>query len=489
MPSFAQERELVIAQGVDVPGFDPHTHSNSAVEAVHVNLFDYLVYSDETGAFTPGLATDWERVTDTATRLRLREGVTFHDGSPFTAADVKFSLERPALDKSLRENPNFRSITSVEIVNDHEVLIHTAAADPILLNRLSKTGAGIVPKAYIDSVGWEAFSTRPIGTGPFKFVEWRRDDRLIMDAFAGHWRGAPVWDRLVHRTIPEASTRVAELISGGVDIAANIPSQDIQRVNGSGVAETAPWPQYRVMHMVVNMKEGSPLADPRVREAIDLAIDNQMLIDTVFDGLGVPLYGPGMPGISGTSLDQYRHFNFDPARAASLLKDAGYAPGELKIELLGSSGRYPLGVETLEIISVMLAEVGITAEIKILEWGVFSEQVFGRNEFKDIVFYGTGNSMKDMVLPLGRWTCGALLSVGSGWCDPEYDALMAKSAVELDPAKRIEYLSEASRRLSESHANLYLYQSENTIGLSKEIDWTPTPDELLWAYGVKPAAQ
>src|SRR5690606_32622796 len=234
----AQDRELVIAQGIDVPGVAVHSPGSSvtAIESVLVNIFDYLVWRDANGDFEPGLATAWEPVADDAWRFTLREGVLWHDGEAFTAEDVKFTLERIATDENLAEHGNYNQIREVEIVNDHEVIIHTNGPDPILINRLSRLNSGIAPKHYVDAVGWEQFALEPIGTGPFKFVEWRRDDRIVLEAFDDHWRGRPAYDRLVHRTIPEDSTRVGELITGGVQVAANVPVQDQDRVNSSGVA-------------------------------------------------------------------------------------------------------------------------------------------------------------------------------------------------------------------------------------------------------------
>ena len=274
----------------------------------------------------------------------------------------------------------YDTIAKVEVVNDLELIIHTTEPDPILLNRISRNGAGIVSKDYVDRVGWKEFSLKPIGSGPFKMVEWRRDDRVIMEAFDKYWRGRPAFDRLIHRTIPEDSTRVGELISGGVDIATNIPSQDVKRIEASGMATTKPWPSFRVMELFVNTKKGSPLADPKVREAVDLAIDERALIDTVMSGRGVPVRGGSMPGISAVPMDLYNTYLYDPERAKKLLAEAGYKPGQLKIKLQGPSGRYPLDVETMEVVAVMLGAVGIEVEIEALEWSAFQSRVWLRQQ-------------------------------------------------------------------------------------------------------------
>ncbi|WP_102958158.1 ABC transporter substrate-binding protein [Mangrovicella endophytica] len=485
-PAYAQERELVIAQGIDTSGFDPHAHTTAAIEAIHVNIFDYLLMRDGKGELQPALATEWEQVSDTAMRFRLREGVLFHDGTPLTAADVKFSLERPALDESVIQHSFYDTIREVEVVNDHEVIIHTDGPDPILLNRVSRIGSGIVPKAYVDKVGWDGFAQKPIGTGPFRMVEWRRDDRIIMEAFKEHWRGAPAWDRLIHRTIPEDSTRVGELVSGGVDIATNIPSQDIERVKASGIATTAPWPSFRVMTLFVNTKEGSPLADPKVREAVDLAIDNKALIDTVFNGLGTPVRAAVTPGLSAVPMEYHNTFLYDPERAVALLKEAGYGPNELTLKLQGPSGRYPLDVEMLEIISVMLNAVGINTEIEALEWSSYNSRIWEPNKIEHLALIGHANSLQDGYHAVQRARCGLEFSNKTGWCDKRFDEVVGQSAVTVDPEKRSALLAEAFKLLTDSRSIIFLMQLENTIGIGKDVDWRPSPDEQLWMYAAKP---
>jgi peptide/nickel transport system substrate-binding protein len=484
----AQGRDLIIAQGIDVPGFDIHNHSTTAVEAVFVNLFDYLVMRDGSGELKPSLATSWEQVSETAMRFKLRKGVLFHNGKDLKAEDVKFSIERPALDKGVMQNSFYNTIKGVEVVNDYEVIVHTKEPDPILLNRLSRIGSGIVPKHYVDEVGWSGFSTRPIGTGPFQFVEWKRDDRLIMQAFDKHWRGRPAWDKLIHRTIPEDSTRVGELLSGGVDIATNIPSQDVERVKNSGVADTKPWPSFRVMTLFANMKEGSPLADPRVREAVDLAIDEKALIDTAMSGLGVPVRGSVAPGLSSVPMDLHNTYLYDPEKAVKLLKDAGYGPGKLSIKLQGPSGRYALDVEMLEVISVMLEAVGIKTEIEALEWSAYQSRVWEPNKIEGLALIGHSNSLQDGFHAVQRARCGYEFSKKTSWCDKRFDELVNLSAVTVDPEKRNAYLSEAFHRLTDSRSILFLFQVQNIVGINKAVSWNPSPDEQLWMFDAKPAA-
>ncbi len=481
----AQEvRELVIAQGIDIPGFDIHDHNTTAVEAIHVNLFDYLVWPDADGTFQPGLATSWEAISDTATRFTLREGVLWHDGETFTAEDVKFTLERVANDSSLQDHAQYRQIREVEIVGPYEVIIHTHDPEPVLLSRLSRIGSSILPKHHIEAIGWEAWNDDPIGTGPFKFVEWRRDDRLVLEAFDDHWRGRPVWDRLVHRTISEDSTRVAELLTGGVHIATNIPPQDAARVEAAGV-RLEPWPTPRVMLYVINT-EGEGTSDKRVRMAIEYAIDNQMMIDGLMDGLGTPTRGRASPGITAAPLEFWDTYLYDPEYAAELLAEAGYGPGELTIHIQGPAGRYPMDTEIVELTAVMLEAVGFDTNITVLEWSAYLDRIWQTDNVDHMALIGLGNSLGDAALTYNSAMCEGAYAIMHNWCDDHFDALYNEALTEMDADRRAELFREIFEIIAEERVYISLYQLENLAGVAADIDWTPRADEYLWMFDAMP---
>lgn len=486
----AQDRELIIAQGIDVPGFDVHTPGSSvtSIESVLVNIFDYLVWRDADGNFIPGLATSWEPAGDDAWRFELREGVLFHDGAEFTAEDVKFTLERISRDESLPEFENYRQIREVEIVNDHEVIIHTHGPDPILISRVSRLNSGIAPKHYVDEVGWEQFALSPIGTGPYRLVEWRRDDRIVMEAFDDHWRGQPAYDRLVHRTIPEDSTRVGELITGGVHVAANVPVQDRERIEGSNRAAVALQPSTFVNMIVFNVNEGTETADPLVREAIDRAIDRELLVTGVMGGLGEVTAARLNPGVNAAPVDEYFGVNnYDPEAAVALLEQAGYGPGELTIKLYGSSGRHPLLPEQTEIIAAMLEMVGINTEIEVLEFSAYTSRVWNAAAFEHLVVTGLGNSMRDNIFAMRALLCDGTYAERVGWCNERFDELMYAAEVEVDPEARAALLHEATHIVAEERPWITLFQQQNLVGVSNDVDWSPRQDEYLWMFEAQPA--
>ncbi len=480
------QREIVIAQGVDVTGFDPHGHHTTAVEAVHVNLFDYLIWRDADGVQQPGLAVSWEPVADDAWRFMLREGVTWHDGEPFTAEDVKFTLERVAFDSSLQPYDSYRIIREVEVVGPHEIIIHTHGPDPLLLNRVGRLSSGIVPKHVVEAIGWDGFNEAPIGTGPYRFVEWRRDDRIVLEAFDDHWRGRPAFDRVVHRTIPESSTRVAELIAGGVHIATNVPPQDADRVVASGAATVGLQPTTRVMMLIMNTHEDALTGDPRIREAIELAIDNQLLVDAVMDGLGMPTLARVSPGIGGAPLELWNTYTYDPERAVELIREAGYEPGDITIKVESPAGRYPLDTELAEVIAVMLNEIGVNTEIEVLEWSAFQSRIWNADNITHFALMGLANSMFDNWFSMRAIQCGGAYRNRVHWCNERFDELMALAQNEVDLQRRTEYLTEATYIVLEERPWITLFQSQVLVGTSVNVAWQPRQDELLWMFAAQP---
>lgn len=477
---------LTVAQTVDIPGFDPHDHGSTAVEAVLTNVFDYLLFRDANGDIQPALATGYEQVDDLTWRFTLREGVTWHDGAPFTAADVEFSLERVAKDDTLFEHDSFRQIVDVEVVNDHEVLLHTEGPDPVLLSRISRKGAAIVPKHVIETIGWDGFSVAPVGTGPYRFVEWLRDDRVVFEAFSDHWRGAPTFDRLVFRAVPEDATRVGELVTGNVDIAVNIPSQDVDRIQASAEAGVVSQPTTRIMMLLLNTADGKATADPRVREAIELAIDKELLIDVVAGGFGVPVGARVSPGVAAAPMKYYRQNAYDPERARELLAEAGYGPGELTVALQGPDGRYPGDADTLAVVQTMLQDIGVNATLETLEWSAYNGRIWGADNVENVALIGLANSLFDGWFALRTLPCDGSYAKRTNWCNPTFDQLLADAEFNLDLEERAAQIEQAFDIVVNERPMIALFQIDALVGVANDITWQPRPDEMIWAFDIQP---
>ncbi|WP_279041853.1 ABC transporter substrate-binding protein [Brevibacillus borstelensis] len=471
------EKVLTIASGSDIVTFDIHDHNNTSTEAVHVNMFDYLVRKDAQQKVQPDLATEWETVNDTTWRFKLRQGVKFHNGDEFTAEDVKFTLERVATDNKLLEYGNYKQIKEVKVIDPHTVEIITHAPEPVLLNRLSRLGSGLLPSKYIKEKGWDEFLKNPVGTGPYKLGKWVRDDRLTLVKNDEYFGEKPKWDKVVFRSIPEDATRVAELLTGGVDIAVNIPPSDLQRIKDNDGTDTKQGPTQRVMQLTLRLTPGTVTENPKVREAIDLAIDKQAIVDNILAGGGVPTRTRVTPGNFGTNLDLYNKTLYDPEKAKQLLAEAGY-PNGLELTLNATSGRYLKDKETAELIQAMLAEVGINAKLELLEWSKFNEK-YKAKKFDEVFMIAYGNSMFDASLAFDRLTTER--SKGeSDYSNPELDKLLADAEKNMNMEEREKQYKQAQEIIAEERPHIYLYQMNANYGVSDRINFEPRLDEMLF---------
>lgn len=474
--SDSDDKTLTIAMGTDMLTWDVHDHRNTSTEAIHINVYDYLV-NNEDGEFKPNLATEWELIEDDVWEFKLREGVKFHNGDDFTAEDVKFTLERVANDETLRDYQNYRQIDEVEIIDDYTVRIHTDGPEPVLLNRISRLGSGMLPSEYIEEHGWEHFLENPVGSGPYKYVEWIRDDRVVLEINEDHYDGRySEWDKLVFRAIPENSTRVSEALTGGVDIAANIPPSDWDRIEENDGTSLITGPSNRTMIFFVRHQEGYPTADLRVRQAIDLAIDNQAVIDHVLGGKGTPTITRVNPGNVGVNEDLHNTYNYDVEKAKELMAEAGYEDG-FEMTIQSPNGRYPQDRETVEVVAGMLSEIGIEAKLEFMEWGAFVE-MRDANENEDMYLLGLSSSLYDSAQSLdyyGSW----LAEEHIGYKNEEIDELLQEAEIGMDQDQRIEQYQRVQEIAAEELPHINLHQLEQAFAVSDRINFTPSLDELI----------
>ncbi|MCG5102197.1 ABC transporter substrate-binding protein [Oceanobacillus alkalisoli] len=472
-------RTLTIALGSDMVTFDVHDHINTSTEAIHVNMFNYLVKRDnETGEILPDLAESFENIDDLTWEFKLKEGVTFHNGDELTSADVKYSLERVATGEELKDYTNYNQIKEVEILDDYRFRIITHEPEPVLLNRISRIASGILPSKYIEENGFDHFLQNPIGTGPFQFVEWVRDDRIVFEVYDDFFEGKNEdWDQLVFRIIPENSTRVSELLTGGVDIAVNIPPADWDRVSDHEDTYLAQETSNRTLMIFLRSTEGYPTSDQRVREALDLAIDNQAIIDSLLGGAGVPTITRVAPGNFGFAEHLYDTYNYDFDRAKELLAEAGFPDG-FEMTFHSPRGRYLQDAEVAEMVAGMWAQIGVTANIEFMEWSNFVE-LRNAHENEDAYLLGLGNSMFDAANALD-WYNAERFEGETDYRNDEVEELLAAAMTNMDLEERNEQYIQAQELLAEDVAHIVLHMESINIGVSEGIDYTPTMDEMIY---------
>ncbi len=365
--------ELVVGvQGLPET-LDPYQHLSNVGTRVTYSLFDHLLERQFEDGDPPGtgsgigpmLAESWERIDDLTLEMQLREDVLFHDGTVLTAEDVKFTFERSLFDtpeEMLDAEGYVSTISEIEIIDDYTIRFHTHEPDPLLEIRLTSWATWILPKAYYESVGIEGFALDPIGTGPYRFVEIQPDNHLVLEAFDHYWGGLPPASRVTFRVIPEVSTRVAAIVSGEVDIVTNIPPDHVgQLEDADGVrVQTVPLANVHLLRYNVNHP---PLDDRALRQAMNLAIDRELLVETLWSGMADVPRGHQFPEYGDMYNPDRPIPEYDPDRARELVAESDY-DGE-PIVFRVSPFYYTNGIESAQAIIEMWNAIGLNAEVEV----------------------------------------------------------------------------------------------------------------------------
>jgi len=475
-PAAAQSR-IVLAQGVDATTMIPNMESVTSTNNVLEHVYDTLVWRDEDLVIEPALAVSWETIDDLTWEFQLRDDVYWHDGTPFTAADVKYTLDY-ILDEDIgsQYRPYHALIEEVEVIDDHNVRIITEAPHALMLARLSMTQ--IFAKHYMEEHDTSYLASNPMGTGPYRFVEWVRDERIVLERNEEHWRGPAEIEEIVFRPIPESSTRIAELSTGNVDVIVNVPPHQIPAVEDAAAARIATVPSVRVIFLGINTENEGPWQDKRVRQALNYALDREVLIEAILEGLGTPLAPGGLSTYHFGYDDSIEPFPFDPEKAQALLEEAGYPDG-FELDMMIPDGRYAMDREVGEAIVGMYRNLGLDVNYEVLEWGVYVGRINER-DMSDLYLLGWGGATVD-----AEGTFGPLLKSGnplSYFSHDEVDRLIEAGATTVDPDERLEIYSELHELLREEAPWVYLHQQEDIYGLSDRLDWEPRADERLWMY-------
>jgi peptide/nickel transport system substrate-binding protein len=478
---------LTVALPSHAPTLDPHMHFERVGILVNINMFDSLLHRTAKLEFEPSLALSWKALNDTTWEFKLRKGVKFQDGSTMTAEDVKYSFDRvlePGKEK--KKSPqygNIRAIKDVKIVNADTIHLITDKPFPLLLERV--VFFPIVPKKHIEKVGEEAFgSTAAVGTGPWKLVEWKRDQHIRLEAFDQHWRGKPAFKHLVFRAIPEVATAVAELKTGGVDIIRNVNADLIPDLKAHPLTRISTTPILRVHYIMLDMRS-APFDKKAARQAANYAIDRQAMIQKMMAGLGKQVATVVQPAAFGHD-PSVQPYPYDPKKAKELLAQAGYANG-VDITLHSAAVDWRPHFEAL---GQMLTEVGIRTTVKMWDPGPAWNKFFQTEGKATHGAYGSWGNYSvfdaDAVLhPLYHTEPG-------GWIGKHYarveglDKLIDEARSSVDQAKRKRIYAEIQRIIREEAPSVFLFTQNDTLGISKKVAYEARADEWLWLFAAKP---
>ena len=365
--AFAQER-LVIGLNSEPFSLDGQETLSAPNLVILPHIYDKLLEFDENMELTPQLATSWSVSEDGLTwTFHLREGVTFHDGTPLNAESVKFSFDR--LLAGSRFRTTFIKIAEVTAVDEHTVQFTTDGRFLFLPQLMTYPGAGIASPTAIQTMSQEEFYSNPVGSGPYRFVEWERGNRIVLERNPDHWLADQGnIDEIEFRFIPDEATRSIALETGEIDFATNMVPSTAHRLASDPNFVVYGVPQNRVEGLYVNTYR-PPFSDIRVRYAIAHAIDKELMVDVFGEGFATVADSPIAAGVWGYKPQEV--FEFNPDRARELLAEAGYPDGfESSLWLRGDNVQ---ANQKAQAVGAMLADVGITVDIQAIDAGRYFE--------------------------------------------------------------------------------------------------------------------
>jgi peptide/nickel transport system substrate-binding protein len=455
----APKAQWVVAIGEEGESLDPPTSMLFTSEIYQQHLFDCLLgIEGEEFKPVPLLAEKWETVNPTTWRFHLRKGVKFHDGKPLTAEDVKYSFEQYA-DPKNRRSVFARGISKIEIRNASTVDLITS--EPVSALLFNLTRLQILPKDTREKAGVPAFAAAPIGTGPYKFVEWKRDQQLVLEANPSYWRGQVNPKRLIFRAIRDASTRAAELRSGGVDIIATPPAPQLEMID-SGDTQVTPVKGGRIIIYPFNVS-APPFNDKRVREAANLAVNKDAIVKNVLGGRGLVMAGPFTPAWLGYD-PSVKPFAYDPAKAKALLAEAGFPQG-LDTTWSISSGVFLKDTEIAEAVAGQLRAVGIRAKIVPTERAKIQKDA-QENSFQGITSVAWGTQFEPDVML--NW-----VMMRDHMTVPRIKELVLAGRAEVDLEKRRKIYQELYRTAHDEAMWLFVHAQDELWAKRRDIPWTP----------------
>jgi peptide/nickel transport system substrate-binding protein len=470
-PTVTKKDTIKVAIGVDLDTVDPHAQTTTMVYNVLRHCYETLVWFDEKGNVIPWLAEKWEVSPDGKVyTFYIRKGVKFHDGSELDAYVVKANFDR-WLDPTVRvpQRGQLGPIEKVEVVDKYTVKVYLKTPYAVFLKALG-VYLLITSSEVITSFGNKTI-TEVVGTGPYKFVAWEKGKRIVIERFDDYWGEKPVLKRIEWLVIPEASTRLAALLAGDVDFAFNLPPTDLERVKGDARFTVLTPTSNRIMF--VAMIPRGPLADPKVRQALNYAVDVDSIIKNILYGLGIKTNAPLPPHFFGYA--DMPPYTYNPEKAKQLLAEAGYPQG-FKVVLMHPTGRYLMDKQVAEAIQAYLSKVGITVELKTMDWPSFVAELLKPLDQKtfDMVLLGWGPAVADAHFTLyGQFHSAQATPRGlaaAHYNNSEVDKLLEAALAELNESKRAEYYKKAIEIIWRDAPWIFLYTQKWFFASSASLE-------------------
>jgi peptide/nickel transport system substrate-binding protein len=462
----ALAQSITIAIGSEPSTLDPQLRDDGGERQVNDNIYEALMTREAAGKLVPGLAAaEPTQINDTTWQFKLREGVKFHNGAPFNADSVVATVTRiidPA--NNSEQMAYFNTIVGAEKVDELTVNILTSGTDPILPSRMY--WMRIIDPEYSRTGD---LASAPVGTGPYKFDSWNRGSDLKLVANSDYWGGAPKIKEATYRFVAEPGTRLSGLMAGEFDLITNLLPEFT-----TSVPKFAAVPGLETSVFALGT-DNEVVKDPKVREALNLAIDRQSMIDGLFMGYATIANGTSINHAAFGHNKELKSYPFDLARAQQLIKDAG-AVGK-PLHVIGESGRWLKDREQIEAVAAFWSQTGLTVTVEIQEFSQYLDSLMGDGPRPDAIFLHNSNELLDA----DRESSYLYHKDGqaSSNSDEEMATKIDAARVEPDQAKRKALYDEIQQRIHDRNYAIPLFNLQDIYGLSERMVWQPRVDAKL----------
>lgn len=496
--------EITIGLKLEPSSIDPHYHNLTPNNSMARHIFDRLIHTNEKQQLEPGLAVSWKPINETTWELKLRKGVKWHDGTPFTADDVLFTWERaPNVEKSPSSFNLYIKLKTLKKIDDHTIHLITPKPYPLVPNDISQIN--IISKKHGQGATTGDYNSgkAAIGTGPYKLVEWVPSDRLILVKNPDYWGKKAQFDKVTFKPIKSDPTRVAALLAGDVDMIDVVPTADIANLKKNPKVVLSQGVSNRVIYLhmdhdrdnspfITDAGGKNPLKDWKVRKAISKAINRPAIVERVMESIAIPA-GQLLPeGFFGVS-PNLKPEAYDLEGAKKLLAEAGY-PNGFGVTLHGPNDRYINDYKICQAIAQMLARIGIKTQVETMPKAVYFAKASrggpgGTPAFSFILVgwgAGTGEASSPLKSLLHTWdkARGFGASNRGRYSNPEVDKMVEDALATVDDAKREKLLQKATEIAIQDLGIIPLHYQVNTWATRKGLAYTPRTDEHTNAMGI-----
>ena len=482
-PALADKADdtLKVAFDGEINNVDSYFNTTRGGVVLQRAIWDGLVHRDSaTGEYVGNLATSWEWIDDTTLEFKLREGVVFHDGSPFTADDVVGTVEFISNPDSGVITQRFVSwLAGAEKVDNYTVRLKLADVFPAALEYLSGP-ISIYPSDYYAEVGPDGMGMKPVGTGPYRVESVKPGERYVLTKNEDYFdspKGTPSIGTIDIRTIPDVNTQIAELFTGNINVAWRLPSdlaQKLENTPGITVTSASSIRVGFIMMDAAGRTGDTPLSDVRVRRAINHAINRQEMVDTLLKGGSQVVNTPCFPEQFGC-VQEYVEYDYDPEKAKALLAEAGYGDG-VSIDIYAFSNQ-----GYVEAIAGYLSEVGVTLNIKMLKFPAVVEKM--KSDAAPMVFMSSGSwSLNDVSAIISEFFKHSPIDFAQ---DDEVLEWLNVADTAIDPEVRKEYYGKAIMKITDQAFWAPMFSYNTFYAFSDTVDYTPTNDEILHFIDMK----